>query len=403
MAWFVASPFMALLLLSAALLTARLLLRRIPSINRTVSIVEANRSKPIDGLRGLLGISVFIHHTAVTWFYLHGSPWRPPPSRFMVHLGQTSVALFFMITAFLFWGRVLARGRRIDWAEFFVSRLYRLYPIYLVMFAFVFLAVIVLTRSPPHPRTVSSFKPVLQWALMFGTPDLNGLPDTGLLVAGVTWSLRYEWLFYASLPCLGFALGGTGHKSMAMASLLIAGGLLYRSIGHGMFEAGIVQAFLGGIVAAYWVRNPALVHLGRARLSGLVAVLALLGVVTFMPTARNWAATFGLTIFFVAVASGQDLGGLLRRPALLWLGEITYGIYLLHGLMLWLILRMLLPHALAISPPVFLIAAIVIAALIVLVCSVLYLTIERPAIMLGKRHYAWLARAAEDIFGVVER
>ena len=51
----------------------------------------------------------------------------------MLHLGQTSVALFFMITAFLFWGRVLAQGERMDWPAMLFARLYRLYPVYLLM------------------------------------------------------------------------------------------------------------------------------------------------------------------------------------------------------------------------------------------------------------------------------
>ena len=109
---FILSPFMALLLFSAAFATAAVLVRRAQSVRRTISAVESNRNSPIDGLRGFLGVSVFIHHTVVTWFFLHGYPWQPPPSRLMLHLGQTSVALFFMITAFLFWGRVTRPGQQ---------------------------------------------------------------------------------------------------------------------------------------------------------------------------------------------------------------------------------------------------------------------------------------------------
>jgi hypothetical protein len=64
----------------------------------------------------------------------------------MTHLGQMSVALFFMITAFLFWGRVLDRGKTIDRTEFIVSRLYRLYPVYLLMVAL---------RWPPKTEQVT--------------------------------------------------------------------------------------------------------------------------------------------------------------------------------------------------------------------------------------------------------
>jgi peptidoglycan/LPS O-acetylase OafA/YrhL len=158
-------------------------------------------------LRGFLGIGVFIHHTVITWFYLHGHGWTLPPSRLVVHLGQTSVALFFMITAFLFWSRVLSRGSGLNWAEFFISRLCRLYPAYLVMLAL--LVAVAWGFASQQQQANGNFWPSLaSWLVftMFGTLNLNGLPDTGEAVAWVTWSLPYEWLFYLSLPCLAWVL-----------------------------------------------------------------------------------------------------------------------------------------------------------------------------------------------------
>ena len=120
---FIDSPLIAILLFSVAFGVATILVRVSPSIGRTLAEVEIGRHTAIDGLRGLLGIAVFVHHTVITWFFLHGDGWRLPPSRFIVHFGQSSVALFFMITAFLFWGRVLDRearstGRRFSFLAF---------------------------------------------------------------------------------------------------------------------------------------------------------------------------------------------------------------------------------------------------------------------------------------------
>jgi len=393
-AWFIVSPILAVLLFSAALATANVLVRHVSAIRHTIVAVETARYKAIDGLRGFLGISVFIHHIVITWFFIHGSSWQTFPNRFVLHLGQTSVALFFMITAFLFWGRVLARGSSIDWAEFFVSRLYRLYPIYFLVLGLVGVMVIALTWSAPAASVGSLEKPLLQWLLMFGTPDLNGLPHTGLLIAGVTWSLRYEWLFYLALPFFGFVAGGSRQPLAALLAVTVVAAIVYRSAAHGLFDIGILQSFLGGIVAAYWVRNPALARIGRAPASGLVAIAALLAVVMFEPTAFTWEATLGLGLFFVVVASGHSLGGVLRQPGLLWLGDITYGIYLLHGFLLWLIFQRLLPHTAGNNGIIFLMAAVAIAIVLVLLCSAVFLTIEHPAILMGKRHYQWMTHSA---------
>ena len=117
-----------------------------------------------------------------------------------------------------------------------------------------------------------------------------------------------------------------------------------------------------------------------------MAIAALAAVVTLLPGAHSWQATAGLTVFFVVIASGHGLWGLLRLPGLLWLGDITYSIYLLHGLFLWVVLQWSLPRALATSPSVFLASAVIIDAMLIPACSVVFMTIERPGILLGKRH-----------------
>src|SRR5271166_2382398 len=283
------SPLMALLLFSAALAMATILVRGVPSIRRAVAVVDTTRHRSVDGLRGCLGIAVFIHHTVITWFLLHGYAWqRPPLTRLTLHLGQTSVALFFMITAFLFWSRVLARGTSIDWVEFFLSRLYRLYPTYLLMLGLVVIAVLVLTWSDRHGFDARLMKPMLGWLLMLGAPDLNGLPHTELLVAGVTWSLRYEWLFYLALPFLAFV---AGRSRRPLAALLSAGALaavLYLPDWSGPYDLNVLAPFLGGILAAHWVRIPRLAAIARTSRAGAVAILALLAVLILEPTAHTW-------------------------------------------------------------------------------------------------------------------
>jgi len=42
---------------------------------------------------------------------------------------------------------------------------------------------------------------VIKWSGLgfFANASFNGFPGAGVLLANVTWSLRYEWLFYTSL------------------------------------------------------------------------------------------------------------------------------------------------------------------------------------------------------------
>lgn len=94
--------------------------------------ISPQRFNSIDGLRGHLAFFVFLHHSCIWYFYLHDGYWRVPESRLFTHFGQTSVALFFMITSFLFFTKLLNSNEKgIDWNRLFISRFLRLVPLYL--------------------------------------------------------------------------------------------------------------------------------------------------------------------------------------------------------------------------------------------------------------------------------
>jgi peptidoglycan/LPS O-acetylase OafA/YrhL len=158
------------------------------------------------------------------------------------------------------------------------------------------------------------------------------------------------------------------------------------------FYIEILQGFLGGMVAAHWVRDPVLAAVSRTTAAGLVGIAGLAAVVVGLSTAYTWQATVGLTLFFVAIASGHGLWGLLRLPGLLWLGDITYSIYLLHGLLLGAVFQHLLPRAAGMNGLVFIASAVLVDIVLVTACSLVFLKIERPGILLGKRHYRFLER-----------
>jgi peptidoglycan/LPS O-acetylase OafA/YrhL len=164
----------------------------------------ARTDNSIDGLRGYLALGVFFHHAVIYRTYLETGVWGLPPSSFFNMCGQGGVAIFFVITAYLFWTLVL-RGRP-DWRTFYVGRIFRIGPLYLA--AFFFVLIVVLLFGPGEPAM--DFAVHLGRWLMLGAggkPDLNGYPETHLILAGVTWSLRYEWAFYLALPALALTRG----------------------------------------------------------------------------------------------------------------------------------------------------------------------------------------------------
>src|SRR5476649_2639693 len=65
------------------------------------------RVHAIDGLRGFLALGVFFTHVIGTYGYYARGRWYSTFSPVHATMGQAGVAIFFMITGFLFWGRVL--------------------------------------------------------------------------------------------------------------------------------------------------------------------------------------------------------------------------------------------------------------------------------------------------------
>ena len=113
---------------------------------------SADRFLSIDGLRGYLALFVFLHHSCVWYFYVRSGRWETPPSQLYVHFGQSSVALFFMITGFLFYSKLINahRHRSFDWERLYIARVLRLTPLYLFAVALMLFLVILKSAGALH-------------------------------------------------------------------------------------------------------------------------------------------------------------------------------------------------------------------------------------------------------------
>ena len=192
--------------------------------------LEHARYQTIDGLRGYLAFFVFLHHASIWFFYLRGGGWDVPPSNLFTHFGQSSVALFFMLTAFLFVTKLLdSRKTGVDWKHLYLSRVFRLVPLYVFAMLLLFILVASLSDWQMREPIGKLFSAVLRWLLFTvgGGPDINGIVNTPIITAGVTWSLPYEWLFYFCLPLLALLLGMLPPYLYVGLGIILFGLILY--------------------------------------------------------------------------------------------------------------------------------------------------------------------------------
>jgi peptidoglycan/LPS O-acetylase OafA/YrhL len=379
------NPLFAVAVTLAALLVSSLLVRlfgKPPAMGRFSSL---------DGLRGFLVIGVFIHHASIWYFYLHGGKWEVPPSRLYTHLGQSSVALFFMITAFLFTSKLLnGHEKPIDWLQLYLSRILRLLPLYLLAITLLFFIVFASTGLRLNEPIAALIGEALEWCAftIVGQPDINGMHQTLIAIAGVTWSLPYECLFYAALPLGALMLGLMPSRRQVMW-----GAIACAAIGLAMHYPVLkfCATFSGGIAAAFCARSARI----RARLSGMAGTLLVLVcfglVIIAFPSGFKPPAILLLGIGFIAIACGNTLFGVLVWPASRQLGDISYSIYLLHGLLLFATFHFIEPMQIAAAQSA-VVYWLTIAGLtfpLVVLCHASFRFIEYPAIQSVPRLHRW--------------
>src|ERR1700690_2553427 len=133
-------------------------------VNRFGAPTEQERYATIDGLRGYLAIFVFLCHSSMLYFYLRTGQMKLPPSNLYTQFGQGSVAIFFMITGFLFFSKLIdGRARKIDWGRLFISRFLRLVPLYLFAMLLLFLIVAYVSHGDLNEPISKLLKGAVRW------------------------------------------------------------------------------------------------------------------------------------------------------------------------------------------------------------------------------------------------
>lgn len=291
------------------------------------------RHASIDGLRGHLALAVFVHHGIIWHGYLRTGKWDAPPSNLFNQLGQGSVALFFMITAFLFVGKLLdARHQPIDWTRLYVSRLLRLTPLYLLAVLTLLVICGVVTDWTLQTSWSDLLRASRRWLFFTigGFADVNGLRETFTVISGVTWSLPLEWMFYLLLPGLALLMQRQAPAWLAVVAFVAAWGIW----AHHKYPWMLV-AFASGGLSAWLSRQPEVVRFARTPRASVWVATALVLALASAHTIKDWRPMLALTIAFGLISAGNPLFGALTARSSRSLGDLAYGVYLLHGLLLY--------------------------------------------------------------------
>lgn len=285
-----------------------------------VATARGGKLSALEGLRGLLALLVCAGHYGL----------NDLGARFGVQVRfDAAVDVFFAISGFVM-SRAYYLERR-TFGELVASRVARLYPLHLLTMLW---------------AMALSYAGSVDWTLLAQNLLLVqniGLPPNRWAFNFPSWSISVEmavsllfyWLVRRDRPLLVAALLSLG---AALSAFELASGMTPALNHLGVFNSGLMRG-IGGFAlgcAAYLLalRAPA----SCARLGALAPAAALALLAFFVARDWSWPVSlpFALIVFatVLTTAAAGDVPLLSSRP-LVWLGAVSYSVYLLHIPLLW--------------------------------------------------------------------
>lgn len=274
-------------------------------LNNAGSMQEATLIRPLHGLRGLAAMSVVVGHEASRSFS-----------------ASIGVMLFFLLSGYLIGRLYLERDfSAANLWQYGVARLARVYP----LFALAIIAAAVTNL-------------VLDASVFHLTPDLI-LPH--LLLAGsanTVWTVSVEFQFYAAFVAL-WAMRAQGMlPGWLLVLLLLASGYFGFTLTADAGKIALLRffyLFIAGLAIAHFAPRASPRFTGACGVALPLFMVAYLAVAITYPDDMIYnnplVALVCTGVVTAAVCAPTSAAGRwLGTAPLFWLGEISFGIYLLH-------------------------------------------------------------------------
>jgi peptidoglycan/LPS O-acetylase OafA/YrhL len=311
----------------------------------------------LDAIRGIAALMVVLYHYSFRYGQLYGYKVLP---LFSIEHGNLGVQLFFIVSGFVIF-MTLDKASHIT--DFVVSRLSRLYPAYWVAVVLTFIIVRVFSLPGREIRIKYAIQNLTMIQPWLGIPHVDG----------VYWTLAVELSFYA-IMCILFAT-----KLLPRIELISWLGLIAMAVCTYLDRSQVIEIF--------WVlRVTRLLDFGNLFIAGImfyklmheprkslyfILIFALVVEYYLHKEVVIWIAVyFGI---FWAFTKGY-LTTFAVKP-LVYLGSISYSLYLIHQNIGYVIIQNLEKYDLA--TPISII--IVPGTVSILVASLMYFYIEKPA------------------------
>jgi peptidoglycan/LPS O-acetylase OafA/YrhL len=381
----------------------------------STSSFQPNYVPELEGLRGLMAWWVVLGHMALFAGYDGGQANLPWYYSILLR-GAVPVEVFITISGFVIFF-LLDRTKDARFAPYIISRLFRIYPAFIVAFALALLSLPWVAESinttwsdstavvEKLTRLQSTFNDIAQHIglhlfLVHGLVPDQWLPYAGDAILGPAWSLSLEWQFYLVAPLLFWLWNRHFLAWLAVCGLVLLAKLLILqspyTFSYGAFLPVKFEFFILGMGSfMVWRRAmhqraiwPALLPL----LIGIVAAYAVMAVTGGMRE-HFYALAIWLLIFLASLwhaITGQKtwITTALCHPIFQWVGRISYSTYIVHVVVITLVgtgMVNILGNVIETKQQAMLVMLAIGTPLIFGLSVLLNTWVERPGINLGKR------------------
>jgi peptidoglycan/LPS O-acetylase OafA/YrhL len=379
------------------------------------------RLLPIEGLRAYLALwVVFCHALWASGYEAEALTGLPK----LIRTGSYAVDLFIIISGFVI--MLVLDKQRETYLPFIVRRFFRLFPVFIVLFVIAiplsYLNLWNVTHASQyltseqiayHTDLLESWWSNIQWNVPLHLLMLHGaVPD--VLVKHATdaflipaWSVSLEWQFYLVAPlAYAWAVSARSYRRLGLCALcvvlVLASRYVLPPVDYGAALPFHVKFFFLGAVS-YFIYQTQVSH----QLSDTAfPVACCLAVFLFGLSGREWAlipiglwmAFLGLLLEHPSSFSSRLMAPLLTNPVLLYLGRISYSLYLSHILVIIVIQYALLTWAPQLSRMThFGVLLAGTTAVAIVVSAKLYSYLEVPGIYAGRVLAGKLAVRRRDL------
>ena len=369
------------------------------------------RFEELDSLRGLAALAVMVGHFLMVFTPIvqntSGLGFLEYPLNLLKYTplhavwgGHEAVIMFFLLSGFVL-SLPFFHNRQQTYAKYVIKRICRIYIPFLVA-----LFIAIMMREAVYVSKLTDLTSYYNnlWVI---PPDSSSIIHHLLFVGNynttrydpILWTLVHEMRISLLFPFIMFAIVKGGWKiglplalALSYGAEVLLANFETRYMTNFVVSLHYASFFIVGALLAKYQKE---LKAAFSRLNGWWASLLLVAALCsysfkwigysedfhemFMPHRGDWMTAIGASIFIVAAVSSVRLSRQLQRKPLLFLGKISYSLYLYHMIVLLSLIHLLNGE---LDTPLIVILAFVASFG---AGALSYYFVELPSIRLGKR------------------